>query len=464
MKIYNEIGFMIELNVHPKINSFFLQMSKSLWWSSVFLGVHILLHGASCDTTSSPCVVNASIGVHDCSSVSGDDVTSTTRGNSSDKTTSDGPNKGEELLPHIETPRYTTITVTGLSVFGIAGNILTLGVVRQLKRNSFNTYIEVVAIADFVHCISDLVVMYALDFGDVDAAFSLCTVADLPIFWSGEFSSWLLVAATIDRFIGIQLPLKAAMLCTRKRTIIVSSVIALLLAIINGLPVVMYYIDPLDDVIFSWPMKLSQYCGGDILYTHMSLYFALPTLIIIVFNCFIVRKLKLFSHEKKKLTGGASKSPTDKKRPNELQTSEKSSSQNYTHDATTDTSLPAGTTHVSHISGALTTETKQMTAPVYKTKVKVQNADKTVRRTVLILLSITSFQILCNIPLMIAQFCDLDPSCLTWIGSIQSAIYISNSLSHTANFVLYCMSGTMFRNAFLSMISVLFSRIRHCTQ
>lgn len=141
-----------------------------------------------------------------------------------------GQNQLEYTIQYVYMIVYPIIFIIGL-----VGNLISslLFSITELGETSCAVYFLVLAISDSVALISGF--HYSLTIGyhlPVSSA-TYCRVRNFLSYTSVDLASWMVVAISVDRFYKVKWPLRAHVYCTRKLTMIVSSVLIGLLALKN---------------------------------------------------------------------------------------------------------------------------------------------------------------------------------------------------------------------------------------
>ena len=126
-----------------------------------------------------------------------------------------------------------------LFLIGFAGNLLTSLILGQ-KRNrksSMAVFLLVLAMSDtivlFVGYFCEwILLIWNYDIRAINGF--TCKLSMFLTYFSLQYSSWILVIVTIERAVGVVVPYKVRVLCSRKRGIILPTVTAALLGLANG--------------------------------------------------------------------------------------------------------------------------------------------------------------------------------------------------------------------------------------
>ncbi|XP_013385641.1 growth hormone secretagogue receptor type 1 [Lingula anatina] len=202
-------------------------------------------------------------------------------------------------------------------VFGSAGNILAFVVVlrKPLRHSSSTLYLAVLAIADLGTLWFGLSRHILLAFWDLDIRkihSSICKLQPFLLYSCLDYSAWILAAVTVERFISVHFPLRAHVLCTRKRARSVVLILALLVMLKNF----HVFITRGDEYTFDangtsidlktscgFPLKEHRYFWVNILPWIVFLFYAVgPFTIILTMNILIIRKVLKSRKARKGLT------------------------------------------------------------------------------------------------------------------------------------------------------------------
>lgn len=139
-------------------------------------------------------------------------------------------NRLEEIIQYMYMIIYPIIFIVGL-----IGNLLSslLFSTTELYQTSCAVYFFLLAIFDSLaligglhHC---LVIGYHVEVPNA----TYCRARTFISYVSMDMASWMVVAISVDRFYKVKFPLQARIYCTRKLTIIISCVVAMVLILKN---------------------------------------------------------------------------------------------------------------------------------------------------------------------------------------------------------------------------------------
>lgn len=125
-----------------------------------------------------------------------------------------------------------------LLVIGTFGNILSFVILRKsMMRVSTYFYLAVLALADLLVLYIGLLRLWTGEITGVDIRNNnnwICKITIFLTYTASDFSVWLIVAVTVERYIAVCHPLKASILCSVQRARIVTISMLVILMIINS--------------------------------------------------------------------------------------------------------------------------------------------------------------------------------------------------------------------------------------
>ncbi|XP_069103742.1 probable G-protein coupled receptor 139 [Argopecten irradians] len=274
------------------------------------------------------------------------------------------------------------------SSLGLIGNGLSSIILIQLSKSSFYLYLAMLALSDVAALAFGLSVFLNEVTSEVPLQI-ICSPIEACLRTFSHLSSWITVLVTVDRYIAVCHSFKVQQYCTRKRALISTGVAFLVLIVINFPIVCLEWDDSYTSCMV--PEFANDYCFKYGFYTDISVYVLIPTCLISVLNIFIIRSIYHSASRRQDMVAG-----------------------NVTN-------VPA-TTNIKHAT----------------------------MKTVTILFTVSAFFILCFLPfLAISLFAIFKNE--NWDG-VQKLIpipffmsYIGVTVNHSFNFVLYGLSGKMFR-------------------
>lgn len=188
-----------------------------------------------------------------------------------------------------------------LLILGTFGNIFSFIILMRRSMRKFSTYIYLAMLS-----ITDTLVLYIgllrLWVGELtgvdikDKSDWICKVINVVGYTVSDYSVWLIIAVTVERYVAVCYPLRAPAMCNRQRAIIV--IICLLMSLL------------LINLHFLWTVQIRKYqINGDDVYqceggpNHVQLvqdiwpwvdaflYSFLPFVVISVLNALIIRQV-----------------------------------------------------------------------------------------------------------------------------------------------------------------------------
>ena len=180
---------------------------------------------------------------------------------------------------------------------GTVGNVLTLFTItnRRIRKNSFDVYLCALAIADTASLYVSTLNSWLFFGFDIDIMLSTISCKILG-FLHHVFKMWspLLVAAlSTDRMLCICFPQKRDMLSTPKAAMIVISTILSFVIMVNVHELYGFTLIVIENATVCGYIDTSYSKFYDVYFTWVdtSLYFILPTIVIIVANILTVREV-----------------------------------------------------------------------------------------------------------------------------------------------------------------------------
>ncbi|XP_069103153.1 uncharacterized protein [Argopecten irradians] len=291
---------------------------------------------------------------------------------------------------------------------GVIGNFLSFVVLIQLsKDSSFFLYLSVLALSD----LSFIIVGALMGWIEVlnqtlfyeNISFFLCSVKYALVFVFSQFSSWIIVAVTVDRFIAICFPFKVSVYCTKKRSVMTSLVLFLIICGINFPNICWEW----EDNVCVYPEFTLDYCLQYTVMIDLVVYFIAPVCLICVFNIITLRMLysamirrRVIMNRKKKDENERSKS-TD---------------------------------------------------------------EDSIKQTIGILMGVSAVYVLTSLPMAYGSMMawmegpQYSPDSTSYLVNV--ILELCNTVNHSINFILYGISGSLFRKRLLQMVSIFQCRRR----
>ncbi|XP_041374201.1 FMRFamide receptor-like [Gigantopelta aegis] len=303
----------------------------------------------------------------------------------------------------------------GLIVTGTLGNVMSIAVLtrKSMRQSTVSLYLVVLAVVDILVLYTGLLrqwlrVLQGTDLRNLHPL--LCKVHVWMVYFSLDFSSWLLVAVTLERFVSVWFPHSVKRMCTRTTAGVIIAGIATFLLAVNS-----HFLYGLGDVVYRSGNSTSiQHCaslwsGYETFantiwpWIDLCLFCLLPFLFLITGNVAIIVKVCISNRKRRR------------------------------HDAN------IGLSNTQNI--------------------KVRSS-KTSSMTVMLLTTNAVF-LVCTSPISIFligevywfDYATLQPRgeamyLLTW-ATVNVFMYTNNSI----NFLLYCISGSRFREALRGLFS-----------
>ena len=202
-----------------------------------------------------------------------------------------------------------------LVVLGTFGNIFSFIILKRKPMLKFSTYfyLMVLAVADTLVLYIGLLRMWIGELigSDIrDKADWICKLTNVLGYTVSDFSVWLIIAVTVERYIVVCHPLKANSFCNIPRARRVTILLSVCLFCIN--------------VHFFWTVELEYHqadgvtiprCAGGPAHATLvedvwpwvdaALYSFLPSMVIILLNCLIIRQVILAHRSRSSMQEGA---------------------------------------------------------------------------------------------------------------------------------------------------------------
>ncbi|XP_064641203.1 galanin receptor type 2-like [Lineus longissimus] len=190
----------------------------------------------------------------------------------------------------------------GIIAFGLLGNLLAFFVLRQPQYAQQTTcfYMRMLSLFDnsclLTHVLLRTIINYHGDAMFWRTAGPIMCPAITIAFSSYGLSNWTIAAMTLDRFLAVRFPLKAASLCTLRRCRITTISIFIFCACIS-VPFGFRGVNPsaivLKDVCQFNPDIFPPNFQSKFLQAHKFCIFSAPFVIVLVLNVLIIISLKL---------------------------------------------------------------------------------------------------------------------------------------------------------------------------
>ena len=288
-----------------------------------------------------------------------------------------------------------TIISVIICSLGILANSLIIAVIvfSSLRTSVFMTLLMMLAISDNLCLLTQLNALQGI-FGSIITPTILhCRFTVYIIYTSSILSSWITVLISVERYIAVAFPLKVHVYCTKTRTYFTLLLMVVLTCI--GLAPILYSCSV--TVIDGRPCCHSN--GADpfrnmiMLSMICFLYSLLPFCIVTTLNILISKRIKSQNNFRA--------------RSQELHSAQKNSATNHTLVA--------------------------------------------MMMAIVILFAVTSFP--GTIFTISIYFCNhiQASQCPSFDGWVSNLVYLLDSINHSINFLLYCVTGSIFRGALLSI-------------
>lgn len=211
-----------------------------------------------------------------------------------------------KLMEHVEYRLHKSFLLyvpPAIYLVGIVGNLLSFTVLarKRMRRVSTYTYLAVLSVADtFVLTIGLLMLWFGQLTGkDVRARYAWsCKLLNVFSYTASDFSVWLIIAVTVERFIAVCYPLQAASMCTHRTAM---RVVIGIFALVLGFNLNFIWTTNLQliaiDVDYNAIYQCSAADGFDVFVNKVwpwidaVLYSSLPFGIILLLNALIIRRV-----------------------------------------------------------------------------------------------------------------------------------------------------------------------------
>lgn len=201
-----------------------------------------------------------------------------------------------------------------LVILGTFGNISSFIILKRKAMLKFSTYFYLMILA-----IADTLVLYVgllrLWIGELtgydirDEVNWLCKLTNVVGYTISDFSVWLIIAVTVERYIVVCYPLKANNFCNTQRAKKVTLVLFLIFLCLN-----MHFLWTVQIVYYTHKGERIPQCAGGKYYKGVvadvwpwidaMLYSFLPFVIIIILNGLIIRQVVLARRTRSELRSG----------------------------------------------------------------------------------------------------------------------------------------------------------------
>ncbi|XP_033724921.1 probable G-protein coupled receptor 139 [Pecten maximus] len=283
---------------------------------------------------------------------------------------------------------------------GVIGNFMSFVIFIQLSQSSsFFLYLSILSLSDLAFIIVGAMMGWIevlrnnLFYEDISSF--LCSAKYALVFVFSQFSSWIIVAVTVDRFIAVCFPFKVTEYCTRRRTAMTSLFLFLIICGIN-----------FPNICFKWendecvyPEITFEYCLQYSIMIDLMVYFVAPVSLICVLNIITLRMLYGALKRRRRLVNRDPKNDSDG--PN------------------------------------------------------ITDEDST-KQTIAMLLVVSGVYVITSLPMaygsMIVLMEGAQHSTDADTYLVNVILELSNTINHSTNFILYGISGSTFRQKLFQML------------
>ncbi|XP_033747159.1 probable G-protein coupled receptor 139 [Pecten maximus] len=290
-----------------------------------------------------------------------------------------------------------------ISLFGLIGNSISSVILFQIAKSSFYMYLAFLSLSDIAALAFGLAVFF-IELTSEDPVQITCSPIEACLRTFSHLSSWITVSVTVDRYIAVCHPFKVTQYCSRKRALFTIGAVFLVIVALNFPIACLQWDDAYSTCLV--PEFTNDYCFKYGFYIDMSVYVLIPFSLIGFLNIFIIREIFRSTSRRRHLTSGTNEN-----------------------------------------SGSSTANIKNSTM-----------------KTVTMLFTVTAFFIVCFLPFIgISLFAIVNGK--SWDSAMElipipfTIAIIGTTLNHSFNFVLYGLSGQLFRKRFLEMFC-----FRRCVQ
>lgn len=171
---------------------------------------------------------------------------------------------------------------------------------KSLRNNTTMFYLLVLSITDLLVLYIGLFRYWLINAFNFDIRIYgswICKIHAFLVYFSLDFSSWILVAMTVDRCISIMMPLRAKVCCSVSKSRIVVAFIFLIMALLNSH--LFYTVDMrragTQDAMCTCADGMFYFIGRIWPWIDLTVFCFLPIGIMLVANFFIIQALTLSS-------------------------------------------------------------------------------------------------------------------------------------------------------------------------
>jgi len=198
---------------------------------------------------------------------------------------------------------------------GVIGNVLTMIVIRRpaFRNTTIGVYLLLTAVADIVVLLSGLLLDW-LEAAEIPLKHLnvwSCRVVKFTLFTAGDVSIWLIVAFTTDRFVAVCFPLSKRFVCVPRRAAIASAIITFLAVSKNAHEFWTRDIQYIEltgvgrKQVCTIPSQFENFQNRVRPWLVFTFILTLPFVLILIFNCLIVRSLVLAQRMRAQHASGA---------------------------------------------------------------------------------------------------------------------------------------------------------------
>lgn len=194
-----------------------------------------------------------------------------------------------------------------LMLIGLVGNVMSFFILRHksMARHSTNVFLAALSIADLIVLFVGLLRLWINEVADVDfqnMSDFMCKFVNVLTYSSSQFSAWLILAVTVERYIVVCHALQASRWCSRERARKTVIILAIVFILINS------------HLVWTIGIRTDRgkpECEGLGKYEFLvrkvfpwidaALYSTIPVIAISLFNILIIRQVLNATHSRKSL-------------------------------------------------------------------------------------------------------------------------------------------------------------------
>lgn len=194
-----------------------------------------------------------------------------------------------------------------LMLIGLVGNVMSFFILRHksMARHSTNVFLAALSIADLIVLFVGLLGLWISEVADVDfqnTSDFMCKFLSLLTYSSSQFSAWLILAVTVERYIVVCHALHASRWCSRERARKTVILLAVIFILINSH--LIWTIGIRSDRGKTECEGLGEYeflVRKVFPWIDAALYSTIPVIAISLFNILIIRQVLRATHSRKSL-------------------------------------------------------------------------------------------------------------------------------------------------------------------